>query len=218
MPLRTLMSKELEELKYSSLGERLRFYRKEVGKLNLSRSYTTTAMSERVGVSHQTIVAIERGDSKKPAYQLIYKITKDLGIPFDALTDEFYQGELKVITIGEPLASSGEGESALSYFGGIFYQLYTDGMMRFIHDIHSKQPLDREQFIASYGRIINELESSAKIDYLVQSTHPTVRAANHYDALVKQPGGFPLFPQSAWNEVQNSFRKQYESKGEHDND
>lgn len=143
MPRRTITPDEFDYLRTVGLGERLRFFPKEIGKLHTSKAFTTTAMSERVGVSHQTIISIERGDSKKPAYQLIYKITQDLGIPFDALTVEFYQGEVRLIPIGEPIETATEisDEVPLSYIGSIVYQIFTDGMMRLIHDFQSSRPL-----------------------------------------------------------------------------
>lgn len=216
MPRRTITPKEFDYLKTSELGERLKFFRKEVGKLHTSKSYTTTAMSERVGVSHQTIISIERGDSKKPAYQLIYKITQDLGIPFDALTDEFYQGEVRLIPIGEPTETDSfvSNEVPLSYIGAIVYQIFTDGMMRFIHDFQSSRPLDKEEFISSLGRIISEYESHRKPDELFQQPHSMVKAATLFHEMDKYPNAFPVFPRSAWNEHRDIFINRYKTKGE----
>ncbi|CAM3647681.1 helix-turn-helix transcriptional regulator [Marinicrinis lubricantis] len=216
MPRRILTREEFEYLKTSDLGERLKFYRKEAGKLHSNKSFTTTAMSERVGVSHQTIISIERGDSKKPAYQLIYKITQDLGIPFEALTDEFYQGELQLIAIGEPSdhAPLSTDESPLSYIGTIVYQAFTDGMMRFIHDLQSSRPLDKEQFIASLGRIIGELESLKASEELFNQPHPAVKGRFLINDMDKHPNAFPIFPRTSWNEHQSSFISNYENKGE----
>lgn len=216
MPRRILTREEFEYLKMSDLGERLKFFRKEAGKLHSNKSFTTTAMSERVGVSHQTIISIERGDSKKPAYQLIYKITQDLGIPFDALTDDFYQGELRMIAIGEPSepASESTEASSLSYIGAIVYQAFTDGMMRFIHDLHSSRPLDKEQFIASLGRIIGELESLKSSEELFNQPHPAVKASALFNEMGKHPNAFPVFPRASWNDHQSRFISNYENKGE----
>ncbi|WP_373232802.1 helix-turn-helix transcriptional regulator [Cohnella sp.] len=216
MPRRILTRDEFEYLKMSDLGERLKFFRKETRKLHSSKSFTTTAMSERVGVSHQTIISIERGDSKKPAYQLIYKITQDLGIPFDALTDDFYQGELRLIAFGEPSepAPASSEENSLSYIGAIVYQAFADGMMRFIHDLQSSRPLDREQFIASLGRIIGELESLKTSEELFNQPHPAVKATTLFNDMGKYPDAFPVFPRASWNEHQSSFINNYESEGE----
>lgn len=220
MPRRILTREEFEYLKMSDLGERLKFYRKETGKLHSNKSFTTTAMSERVGVSHQTIISIERGDSKKPAYQLIYKITQDLGIPFDALTDDFYQGELRSIAIGEPTepATDSSEESSLSYIGAIVYQAFTDGMMRFIHDLQSPHPLDREQLIASLGRIIGELESLKTSEELFNQPHPAVKASILLNEMGKYPNAFPVFPRESWNEHRDSFFSDYHNKEEVNNE
>ncbi|MDA5109474.1 helix-turn-helix transcriptional regulator [Brevibacillus thermoruber] len=216
MPRRTITPDEFDYLRTVGLGERLRFFRKEIGKLHTSKAFTTTAMSERVGVSHQTIISIERGDSKKPAYQLIYKITQDLGIPFDALTDEFYQGEVRLIPIGEPIETATEisDEVPLSYIGSIVYQIFTDGMMRLIHDFQSSRPLDKEEFITTLGRIIGEYESCKNPDELFQQPHPMVKAATLFNEMDKHPKAFPVFPRSVWNDHQNSLIKKFEKKGE----
>jgi Predicted transcriptional regulators len=216
VPRRFLTREEFEYLKMSDLGERLKFFRKEAGKLHSSKSFTTTAMSERVGVSHQTIISIERGDSKKPAYQLIYKITQDLSIPFDALTDEFYQGEVRLIAIGEPAEPSpaSSEESPLSFIGAIIYQVFTDGMMRFIHDLQSSRPLDKEQFIASLSRIIGELESLKTSEELFNQLHPAAKATTLFNDRDKYPDAFPVFSRASWNEHQSSFISNYANKGE----
>lgn len=216
MPRRILTREEFEYLKTSDLGERLKFFRKEAGKLHSNKSFTTTAMSERVGVSHQTIISIERGDSKKPAYQLIFRITQDLGIPFDALTDEFYQGEPRLIAIGEPNEPdpASSDESPLSYIGAIIYQVFTNGMMRFIHDLQSSRPLDKEQFIASLGRIISELESLKASEELFSQPHPAAQATTLFNDRDKYPDAFPVFSRASWNEHQSSFISNYQSKGE----
>lgn len=220
MPRRILTREEFEYLKTCNLGERLKFFRKEAGKLHSSKSFTTTAMSERVGVSHQTIISIERGDSKKPAYQLIFKITQDIGIPFDALTDEFYQGELRLIAIGEstePDPASSE-ECPLSYIGVIVYQAFTNGMMRFIHDLQSSRPLDKEQFIASLSRIIGELESLKTSEELFNQPHPAVKARILLNEMGKYPNAFPVFPRESWNEHQANFISDYNNKEEGNNE
>ena len=216
MPLRTITPTEFDYLKTCELGDRLKFFRKEVGKLHSLKSYTITAMSERIGVSHQTVIAIERGDSKKPAYQLMYKITQDLGIPFEALTDEFYQGGFRLITIGEPIQSdiSNRDDASLSFIGAIIYQIFTDGMMRFIHDFQSSQPMNKEQFISTLSRFITEFESHKKTEELFHQPHPMVKAATLYNERDKYPNAFPIFPRSEWNVHHNNFIKKYEAKGE----
>jgi transcriptional regulator with XRE-family HTH domain len=74
----------------------------EVKKLEPDKDYTTTSIAERVGVTPQSISAIERGESKKPSFQLIHKLTKEYGIPLEAATNEFYEEE-NLFTIGHPI-------------------------------------------------------------------------------------------------------------------
>jgi transcriptional regulator with XRE-family HTH domain len=216
MPLRTITPAEFDYLKTCNLGERLKFFRKEVGKLHSLKSYSVKAMSERIGVSYQTIIAIERGDSKNPAYQLMYKITQDLDIPFEALTDEFYQRDYQAIIIGERIESDipDNEDSHLSILGAIIYQLFGNRKMRFVHDVKTSQFLTQEQFTSLLSQLFSAFDSLKKPDELSHQPHPMVKASALTNEMDKYPAAFPIFSSSEWLEFFNNFLKQHEPKGE----
>jgi len=216
MPLRTITPAEFDYLKTCKLGERLKFFRKEVGKLHSLKSYSVKAMSERIGVSYQTIIAIERGDSKNPAYQLMYKITRDLDIPFEALTDEFYQGDYQAIIIGEKIESDipDNEDSPSSILGALIYQVPEEQKIRFVHDVKTSQFLTKEEFISALSQLFSIFDSHMKPDELSHQPHPMVKASALISEMDKYPAAFPKISISKWLEFFNNFLKQHEPKGE----
>ncbi|WP_017187706.1 helix-turn-helix transcriptional regulator [Alkalibacillus haloalkaliphilus] len=102
MSNRKIDSVEFHLLKRSSLGQRLKYFRNEAKALQPQVDYTTPAIAKRVGVSPQTITAIERGESKKPSFYLINQLAKEYGVPLETITDEFYESEERLFSIGTP--------------------------------------------------------------------------------------------------------------------
>src|SRR5690606_14699513 len=102
----------------------------------------------------------------------------------------------------------------LSYIGAIIYQIFTDGMMRFIHDIQSSHPIDKEQFISLLSRLIGELESHRKAEELFQQPHPMIKAATLFNEMDKYPNAFPIFPRTERNDHHNNFIQKHKSKGD----
>ncbi|WP_079710182.1 helix-turn-helix domain-containing protein [Paraliobacillus ryukyuensis] len=104
MSNRQIDSVEFHLLKRSTLGERLKFFRNELKKLQPKVDFTTTAIAKRIEISPQSITAIERGESKKPSFHLINQLTNEYGVPLESITDEFYEGEEKLFNIGHPIS------------------------------------------------------------------------------------------------------------------
>ncbi|MFD1040355.1 helix-turn-helix transcriptional regulator [Virgibacillus byunsanensis] len=100
MSNRTIDSVEFQLLKHSSFGERIKYFRNEIKTIQPKVDYSTPAIAKRIGVSPQSITAIERGESKKPSFYLINQLTKEYGVPLEAVTDEFYESEERLFTIG----------------------------------------------------------------------------------------------------------------------
>ncbi|CAH0121351.1 hypothetical protein PAE9249_03878 [Paenibacillus sp. CECT 9249] len=201
MHSRILTEYEFYNLKKSTLGERLRFFREEVRKLSPNKEFTTKAMGERLGITPQTITAIERGNSKNPSYYVIHKLTHDLQIPFDALTDEFYQSNFKSIPIGNSEKKTfgthpNAQKSKASRLGTMIYQLFDDGQMRILHDIHTDHALEKNEFTSSLGRIISEIDTYK--DEISRLSHPLVRAISLYLAPEQHPDQFPLVSRTSF--------------------
>ncbi|MEC1778326.1 helix-turn-helix transcriptional regulator [Schinkia azotoformans] len=102
MPAIYIDSLDFSLLKEMDMGQRLKFFRQKNMQYDDANIYTTTAIAERLNITPQTISAIERGISKKPSFSLIHELTKEFGVPLEAVTDEFYQGKEKLFTIGKP--------------------------------------------------------------------------------------------------------------------
>ncbi|WP_099159029.1 helix-turn-helix domain-containing protein [Virgibacillus ndiopensis] len=101
MPAIYIDSYDFQYLKKCSLGERLRFFRQQMIQHHGS-DYTITSLGSRIGVTPQSISAIERGDSKKPSFQLVHNLTQEYRVPLESVTDEFYIGKETLFTIGIP--------------------------------------------------------------------------------------------------------------------
>ncbi|OBZ17095.1 helix-turn-helix transcriptional regulator [Bacillus sp. FJAT-26390] len=222
MPRRTLTPEEFEYLKSADLGNRLRLFRREIGKLHTYKAFTTVAISARIGIKHQTIISIERGDSKKPAYQLVYKITQDLGLPFEALTDDFYEGPFRSIAIGEFAGNddnrmkAGEGVERTSVIGAVLYEYRSDNTVRLIHDLRSYKSLDKQEFISALARLISEFQSTVTVEKLYTQPHPVIVASELYNALAIYPQAYPSIPEDAWIKARNELIATYQPKRENE--
>ncbi|WP_208587247.1 helix-turn-helix transcriptional regulator [Gracilibacillus suaedae] len=102
MSNRNIDSIEFQLLKRKSIGERLKYFRNELKALQPKVDYSTPAIAKRIGVSPQSITAVERGESKKPSFYLINQLTKEYGVQLEAVTDEFYDSEEELFNIGHP--------------------------------------------------------------------------------------------------------------------
>ncbi|GGG07045.1 MULTISPECIES: helix-turn-helix domain-containing protein [Paenibacillus] len=227
MASRPITTFEFLKLKESTLGERIRFFREEVGKLNAKSDYTTKAISERLGVTPQSITAVERGDSKNPSYQLVYGLTKELNISLDVLNDDFYRGEIKTFTIGcselkpaSQQSSSAERQSDLPsdfHFGCYIYQLFPNGRMRFIYNKDTVNTVDHKTFIDCLARFIAEVEMHSRSgdlfdDAIADHPSPLHHAIELFKASIEHPNVFPLFPIKDWNQLYNDFLSKYEQQ------
>lgn len=95
-----ITSIEFNILKNSSLGERIRLIRKKLMDEVGHEFYTTNSISKRTGIASQTITSIERGESKKPSFNVIHALSKELHVEIQVFTDEFYQAEEILFSIG----------------------------------------------------------------------------------------------------------------------
>lgn len=100
MGVLSINSIEYNLLKNSSLGERIRLLRRKLMNEIDSDFYTTSAISERTGIAAPTITSIERGESKKPSFAVIHSLSKELRVPIEVFTDEFYEGREKLFSFG----------------------------------------------------------------------------------------------------------------------
>jgi len=99
----SINSIEFDLLKNSSIGGRIKFLRKKLMDRVTTVPYTSNSISKRTGIAVQTLSSIERGDSKKPSFSVINALAKDFSVPLDVFTDEYYEGEEKLFSLGKPV-------------------------------------------------------------------------------------------------------------------
>lgn len=223
MASRLITVSEYLKLKESSLGERIRFFREEISKLNTEQDFSTRALSKRMGMTAQSITAVERGDSRNPSYQLIYRLSKELNISLDYLSDEFYQGEIKLFTIGMPenndsisARQSSEIDPSLDsnfHFGCYVYQVFRDGRMRFLYNKETKRTIDYQTFIVTLSRFIAEIELHSGNEDLLHLNNASISPLNHaielFKASLNNPESFPFLPKKIWNQRYNEFLNEH---------
>lgn len=181
-------SYDFQFLKDSSLGERLRFFRQRMIQYHGS-DYTITSLGSRLGVTPQSISAIERGDSKNPSFLLVHKLTKEFRVPLDSVTDEFYQGEEKLFPIGIPevdddpifiddedffleditVVSDDDEEHADENFfdfdetsGLLLYHCYSKDSVKPLFHVHLKDSISDNDFEHLISRLLLETTTLSK--------------------------------------------------------
>ncbi|MGG1673850.1 helix-turn-helix domain-containing protein [Paenibacillus sp. NRS-1783] len=231
---RTITAVEYFALRENALGERIRFFREETGKLNSKEDYSTRAISKRLGVTAQSITAIERGESKNPSFQLVHGLSRELHVPIEAFTDEFYQGDIHLFEIGvvdenvelEDTRAAGL-DPALStsfHFGCYVYQAFQDGRMRFLYSKETKNAVDYKAFVESLSRFVAEIEMHSYSGELLELddtlASPIKHAASLFKASLEYPKAFPILSKDSWNQAFNDFlaASQQADKGEMKND
>lgn len=230
MGKRSITAVEYFSLQGSSIGERIRFFREETGKLNTKEDYSTRAISKRLGVTAQSITAIERGESKNPSFQLVYGLSRELHVPIEAFTNEFYQGDIRLLEIGvvdEKDTQAAKLDPALStsfHFGCYIYQAFQDGRMRFVYSKETKNTVDYKAFVESLSRFVAEIEMHSYSGELFEMddmlVSPIKHAASLFKASLEYPKAFPILNKDSWNQAFNDFlaASQQADKGEMKND
>lgn len=189
---RQINSLEFQLLAKSSLGERLKFFRMEVKKLEPDKDYTTTAIAERVGVTPQSISAIERGESKKPSFQLIHKLAREYGIPLEAVTNEFYEEE-NLLKIGHPIDVDIDlidfeiVDDSLPSLGILVYQENSEDQIRYVlnEEIAHVNDLDLVKLLSRfiYELELHKTENSIHISELFRKESPFDKSLKLYRAV-----------------------------------
>ncbi len=131
MSLVYITSFDFHVLSKLSLGGRLKFFRQHLMQYEEDMDlYTIKAIAERLKLTPQAISAVERGLSKNPSFGLIHKLVKEYNVSMDTLTDEYYQGEEKLFSIGK------RDESDVEYleFGDLEFEDW-----EVIHDTEPKK-------------------------------------------------------------------------------
>ncbi|MFD1851035.1 helix-turn-helix transcriptional regulator [Oceanobacillus bengalensis] len=204
MPAKHIDSSEFQYLKDSSLGGRLRFFRQQMIKYHGS-DYTITSLGSRIGVTPQSISAIERGDSKNPSFHLVYKLTQEFRVPLESVTDEFYLGKEKLFSIGIPetiyvdfdIEESGDftivDEEDDDYFnfndkkGVLIYHCVNSNEFEPLHHTHFKDDISEDEMKHFISRLLLESTNltkekfdGTKAIHPLQEAHQIIKRYNKF--------------------------------------
>jgi transcriptional regulator with XRE-family HTH domain len=89
--VRTITKEELEKLKVSTLGKRIRTIREFLIELYGKENFTASRVAIEAGVTPQNILQIEKGNIKNPSYKTVIAIAKYYRVPQEIFYDDFYE-------------------------------------------------------------------------------------------------------------------------------
>lgn len=101
MKVKTITKEELEKLKTSSLGTRIRKIREFLVELYGKENYTASRVALESGVTPQNILQIEKGNIKNPSHKTVIAIAKYFRVPQEIFYDDFYESDIESFEIGE---------------------------------------------------------------------------------------------------------------------
>lgn len=194
-------------LKKSTLGERLKFIRNFLMTRENPKDYTVTAIAKRLNVSHQSISAIERGESNNPSYHVLHRLTREYNVSLDVLSDEYYEGEEKLFAIGTNsnpvetdidfdkfddiqlyyLNSNSEDSSVSdnSFFetesrtGILLYEIIGRDLINPIFHKHLKSQMNEKEVVELVSQLIFDTEKYSDNNQSISPKHPYVQALEH---------------------------------------
>lgn len=205
MGARYIDSHDFYYLKDCSLGERLKFIRQFLMRSDDSKKYTVTAIAERLNITHQSISAIERGESKNPSFLVIQRLAQEYHVTLDALTDAYYEQGKNLFYIGKPYEIDLDLESDEIYFndnqidksnedtedslesltsifdiesrtGILFYEIHDKDIIRPLYHQHVNSDLNHSDTVELISRLIFDTEKYLIRNKQASEIHPEVQA------------------------------------------
>ena len=204
MGARYIESYDFYHLKASTLGERLKFIRQFLMRNDDSKKYTVTAIAERLNITHQSISAIERGESKNPSFLVIQRLAQEYHVTLDALTDAYYEEGEKLFYIGKPYEMDPDFEfdevdfidnqtdksandvddslDSLTFFdiesrtGILFYEIHDKDIIRPLYHQHVNSDLNHRDTVELISRLIFDTEKYSIRNKQASEIHPEVQA------------------------------------------
>lgn len=177
-----ITSVEFNILKNSSLGERIRLIRKKLMDEIDPDYYTTNSISKRTGIASQTITSIERGESKKPSFNVIHTLSKEFHVDIQVFTDEFYQTDEMLFSVGAQNDLVGIPEIDLEEVESLVIgdrEYFTSDLdnsdkiwnhrRRITFMVHEETPNNGERALYRFYKPMTEIELTKVISQLIQS-------------------------------------------------
>ncbi|SFA83053.1 Helix-turn-helix [Lentibacillus halodurans] len=196
----SITSIELNILKNSSLGERLRLIRRKLMDEIDPEIYTTNSISKRTGIASQTITSIERGESKKPSFNVIHTLAKEFNVSIQVFTDEYYNTNNNLFSIG-PTDDVVDVDMNFDDFDSIVIgekEYYTSDLnnngqgwqnrRRISVIVHEKTPQEKGKLLYRYNKPMTEMELTTALSQIIQSVelNPENLSSNEWNKALKR--------------------------------
>jgi|HigsolmetaAR205D_1030408.scaffolds.fasta_scaffold04774_2 transcriptional regulator with XRE-family HTH domain len=219
-----LSDKELSILKSMTLGMRIKYFRNKVRSNSENKqAFSATEVAKRIGISFQALSAIENDKTKNPSFDIISNLCKELSIPIDALTDEFYINKPDLIftqndrpiMIAEVKTPSIHEDNDFKV-GYLMYQKFGNGDVRITVNEETSQSIDEDDFVNVLARLLSEIQltnelakNKAKPKYSSDNKNPYNKALDIFFSMQRKDKDFPIFSAETWK---NFFSKNKEEE------
>lgn len=214
-----LSNENLSILKSMTLGQRIKYFREALrNKSSNKHYYAATEVAKRIGITFQSLSAIENNKTKNPSFEVISNLCKDFDIPIDALTDNFYiqkEPDLVLNVDGEPnmiadvKSNIMEEDNHGFKLGYLMYQHFNNGDIRIIFNQETKTSLSKADLSPALARLIAEIQLLNQSNqfgpepkYTKENKSPYNSALDvYYDLYHKEKGKYPIGSYSTWKEL-----------------
>lgn len=223
MPKRRITHSEFTQLKAMDMGKRIRYLREQMDRLYGKNSFATTELAKKLGVTSQSLTAIERGVSQNPSFKAIHLLSKEFNVPIDVFTDDYYLCEKpQLFTIGfedgsiveennEDIAESFDSPKFKA--GVISYQWFENGDIQINLREESTNFVDEASYVQFLARIYSELflfntrSNLNNPQYLKSNENPYNRILQQYLNPSKDPEFLPRGKKENWDKCFKQFTK-----------
>lgn len=208
-----LTDKDLSLLKSMTLGLRIKYFRSKVRSISDNKkAFSATELAKRIGISFQALSAIENDKTKNPSFEIITSLCKELNIPIDALTDEYYISKPDLIItqkdgpilIAEAKTPSVQNNDHFNV-GYIMYQKSSNGVVRIIVNEETTNSVDENDFINLMARLLSEIQltneqakGNVEPKYSSDNRNPYNKALDIFFSIQREDKYFPTFSSEAW--------------------
>jgi len=208
-----LSDKELSILKSMTLGMRIKYFRNKVRSNSENKqAFSATEVAKRIGISFQALSAIENDKTKNPSFDIISNLCKELSIPIDALTDEFYINkpdfiftqENEPVLIAETKTPSGEENNRFKV-GYLMYQKFNNGDVRIVVNEETANSIDENNFVYTLARLLSEIQltneqakDNGEPKYSLDNKSPYNKALDIFFSIQRKDQNFPTFSSDTW--------------------
>lgn len=241
MPKQTVQDFQLLILASMNLGQRVRFIRELMCHLFGKTKYSTNSLSKAIGVTPQTLTAIERGDSQNPSFNVIHRLAKAFHVKVEVFTDEYYQTQpIQSFTIGfieddEVLDLDWEKDDndtgnltdtleQNAQLGIYITQHFEQGETRIITSHLTRNNIEPTRLVETLCRISTELlildqasSPSRHIQFSELTDNPYNVAVEQYHSFLANPHDHPKGKTEYWNNLIADFNEhasQYQKQKE----